>query len=327
MDKYVQYCSRQATRLRSASAPVIRDVYARADGLLAATSSDRLMHRRKSVRGQCPGMPSRSHSAQVQSSCQLTSGPHGDVPVSRRYAAQDPIDAQQPTFQRHGAEDQLAIMAENALPALGPEAKGPLIGVHAPEPSHGPLTRSRAAHNGALQPIATCSNSPIPLPMSHAGPPRGNIGDDGNKGGRDSWSKRRVMGTSLSADQTLSHRSPCAPGRRLRSPHANDHLTTACTRRRSDSPGAAFCMDTDRASEGVNANPAPDGRASPSRSGCKQHRTPLRKQNTNVMKALRSSRQPLPRTRSAGHAYKLRSRSRPQAPDHDDAQSSQCDTY
>lgn len=320
MDKYMQPCTRPVCRLRSVSAPVIRERGTRTNGL-SATSTDGLLTRRKSVRGQGDGMPSRSHSAQVHSTSRVAPALHG---------AQSLAQAPQSPLQRNSeTTDQLAAMAENIWQAPAPEAKRlqiPLMGAHAPQASHGPITRSRSHHSGALQPIATCSNSPMPLPISSSGPDLGNLVYDGKKSKRSSWSKRRGMGTSLSADQTLGHRHLVASGRRLRSPHANDHFTTACTRRRSDSPAADVCMDVDSSGE-VPTSSAADGHGSPARSGCKQNRTPLRKQNANVMKAVRSSRQPMPRTRSASHAYKLRSRSRPQAADHDSSQTNQCDTY
>lgn len=315
----MQPCTRSVCRLRSVSAPVIRDRGNRTDGL-SATSTDGVLKRRKSVRGQCHGMPPRSHSAQVQSTSRVAPGLHTQ---GREQAPQLPLQ------RNSAAADQLAAMAENVWQAPSAEVKRlqiPLMVAHAPRPSHGPVTRSRSNQSGALQPIATCSNSPMPPPMSTSGPALGNTPYDGKKGKRGSCSKRRGMGTSLSADQTLGHKPLVASGRRLRSPHASDHLTTACTRRRSDSPAADFCMDVDSSGE-VPASSAADGRGSPARSGCKQSRTPLRKQNANIMKAVRSSRQPMPRTRSASHAYKLRSRSRPQVADHDSSQTSQCDTY
>lgn len=329
MDKYVRPCSGTVCRLRSASAPVAGALGTQTDE--TSTCMERLTYRRKAVRGQCPGMLVRSHSAQVQSATRGALGTRSAV-GQRQSEAKGNLQAQQLScLQSNSVVDGLASMAENVLQAPAPELKVSRVSsrkVPAPQPSHGPMTRSRAAHNGELLPIISRGNASMPPTVSRSGSTVGRFSHDGKGDWRGALSARRCMGTSLSADHPLGHRAPTGSSRRLRSPHASLHATTGCTRRRSDSPAADVIMDVDSGGDAVDHVGASDARDSCARMGRKEQRTPLRKQNPNVMKVIRPSRQPLPRTRSAGHAYKLRSRSRPpNACDKDGGQISQCDTH
>eukprot|EP00892_Ulva_mutabilis_P005235 jgi/Ulvmu1/3083/UM015_0123.1 len=336
MDKYMRPCTGPAGRLRSASAPATGAAGTQTRMVSGGTSAmnlEHLAHRRKAMRGQCAGMPSRSHSAQVESTSRAgfsSAYPAGPANNGSEQRQGGPPEQSQPCHQTSAGIDEHVAMAENILPQLLHDAQQwPRSTIRAPtsQPGHGPVTRSRTVHNGALQPILPHSNTSVPQAAPHSGLAAEQFAD-GKGGWQDRRSTRRGMGTSLSADQPVGHRSALAQGRRLRSPCASEHGATACTRHRAEAVAAEFCMDVDSDGDALDQHVSVADIWDSAARGPKEHRMPLRKQNTNVMKTIRSSRQPTPRTRSAGHAYKLRSRSRPQGTcDHDSTQASQCDTH
>lgn len=296
MDKFVQPFSRPFCRLRSASAPAIQETCSVQEDMDKSTQrlSQRSLFRRQGI-----GKLSRSCSAQVPRaggmSSALDAAPLG-VRTDGVCNLPQPA-ASQPKILSDQQHEAIVNAEDVSVPAaMG--SQSPLMDASEAQPFHGPVTRSRAAQ--VLQPIATCSNAPALAQGASSGALPGQVSED-QPARSARWSKRRVMGTSLSADHMFANKSP----RRHKSIQEGDPFATSNTRRRSDSPAPACRMDVDACSDAVA------GLDDSSPGCCKQYRIPLRKQNTNVMKAVRSQRQPMSRTRSASHAYKLRSRSRP----------------